>query len=110
MSARISNLGGTALLAAIAALSLHGCRATPAPRITSFKDTGVESEIHAVLDRQVEAWNRRDLEEFMSGYWNSPDLTFFSGGDRDLGLAGNAGPLPAALPKRGPRDGLARFL
>jgi ketosteroid isomerase-like protein len=32
-----------------------------------------------VLDRQVDAWNRRDLEGFMDGYWESPDLTFYSG-------------------------------
>jgi ketosteroid isomerase-like protein len=38
------------------------------------------SEIRGVLDRQVEAWNRRDLEGFMQGYWHSPDLTFYSGG------------------------------
>jgi beta-aspartyl-peptidase (threonine type) len=37
-------------------------------------------EIRRVLARQVEAWNRRDLEGFMQGYWNSPDLTFYSGG------------------------------
>jgi len=37
-------------------------------------------EIRAVLDRQVLAWNRRDLEGFMKGYWRSPDLTFYSGG------------------------------
>ena len=37
-------------------------------------------EIRAVLDRQVGAWNRRDLEGFMRGYWHSPDLTFYSGG------------------------------
>ena len=37
-------------------------------------------EVRAVLDRQVEAWNRRDLEGFMQGYWHSSDLTFFSGG------------------------------
>ncbi len=37
-------------------------------------------EIRAVLDRQVEAWNRSDLEGFMQGYWRSPDLTFYSGG------------------------------
>lgn len=37
-------------------------------------------EIRNVLDRQVQAWNRRDLEGFMQGYWNSPDLTFYSGG------------------------------
>lgn len=35
--------------------------------------------IRQVLDRQVEAWNRRDLEGFMQGYWHSPDLTFYSG-------------------------------
>ena len=37
-------------------------------------------EIRGVLDRQVEAWNRRDLESFMQGYWHSPELTFYSGG------------------------------
>jgi beta-aspartyl-peptidase (threonine type) len=37
-------------------------------------------EIRRVLDRQVDAWNRRDLEGFMQGYWKSPDLTFHSGG------------------------------
>lgn len=37
-------------------------------------------EIRRVLDRQVEAWNRRDLEGFMKGYWHSRDLTFYSGG------------------------------
>src|SRR5438270_10069596 len=37
-------------------------------------------EIRRVLGRQVEAWNRRDLEGFMQGYWHSPELTFYSGG------------------------------
>ena len=37
-------------------------------------------EIRQVLDLQVQAWNRRDLEGFMQGYWNSPELTFYSGG------------------------------
>ncbi len=39
-----------------------------------------ETAIRKVLEDQVAAWNRHDLEGFMSGYWNSPDLTFFSGG------------------------------
>src|SRR5262245_60728343 len=38
------------------------------------------AEIRAVLDAQVAAWNAGNLEEFMDGYWRSPDLTFFSGG------------------------------
>src|ERR1041384_7170637 len=37
-------------------------------------------QIRAVLDEQVVAWNRGDLEAFMKGYWKSGDLTFFSGG------------------------------
>jgi ketosteroid isomerase-like protein len=38
-----------------------------------------EAPVRAVLSRQVEAWNRGDLEAFMAGYWNSPDLVFQSG-------------------------------
>ena len=37
-------------------------------------------KIKAVLGHQVEAWNHHDLEGFMSGYWNSESLTFYSGG------------------------------
>jgi ketosteroid isomerase-like protein len=33
--------------------------------------------VQQVLQQQQAAWNRRDLEAFMSGYWNSPELTFF---------------------------------
>jgi len=29
-------------------------------------------------NQQQADWNRHDLEAFMSGYWNSPSLTFFS--------------------------------
>jgi ketosteroid isomerase-like protein len=43
-------------------------------------EPGAVREIRGVLDRQVQAWNRRDLEGFMQGYWHSPDLTFYSGG------------------------------
>jgi ketosteroid isomerase-like protein len=35
--------------------------------------------IRAVLDAQVTAWNRGDLDGFMAGYWKSDKLTFFSG-------------------------------
>jgi len=43
------------------------------PRANDSK-TAVES----VLRMQQEAWNRHDLEGFMTGYWNSQELTFFS--------------------------------
>jgi beta-aspartyl-peptidase (threonine type) len=35
--------------------------------------------VEHVLRMQQEAWNRHDLEAFMAGYWNSEELTFFSG-------------------------------
>jgi len=35
--------------------------------------------IRKVIEEQQTAWNRKDLEGFMAGYWNSPELTFFSG-------------------------------
>jgi len=33
-----------------------------------------------VLDTQTQAWNRGELEGFMTGYWSSPELIFTSGG------------------------------
>ena len=41
--------------------------------------------IERLLRTQQEAWNRHDLEGFMAGYWNSPELTFFSGGTEQNG-------------------------
>jgi len=37
------------------------------------------ADVRAVLDAQVAAWNRGDLEGYMAGYWKSPELTFYSG-------------------------------
>jgi ketosteroid isomerase-like protein len=44
-----------------------------------------EAAIRAVLDAQVVAWNKGDIEGFMRGYWMSKDLTFFSGGSETHG-------------------------
>lgn len=38
-----------------------------------------KAAVEQVLRTQQEAWNRHDLEGFMAGYWNSSELTFFSG-------------------------------
>ncbi len=37
------------------------------------------SEIKAVMNRQTAAWNAGDIDGFMRGYWNSPQLVFVSG-------------------------------
>jgi beta-aspartyl-peptidase (threonine type) len=34
--------------------------------------------IEQVLQTQAADWNRGDLDAFMTGYWKSPDLSFFS--------------------------------
>jgi ketosteroid isomerase-like protein len=44
-----------------------------------------ESEIRAVLDAQVRAWNAGDLRGFMEGYARSDRTRFQSGGDVSLG-------------------------
>jgi ketosteroid isomerase-like protein len=39
----------------------------------------VTSAVREVVQHQQNTWNRHDLESFMAGYWNSSELTFFSG-------------------------------
>jgi beta-aspartyl-peptidase (threonine type) len=46
---------------------------------------GTKAEVGRVLRTQQEAWNRHDLEGFMAGYWNSAELTFFSGAKQNHG-------------------------
>jgi len=43
------------------------------------QNSRIESDIRAVMNDQVAAWNRGDIDGFMHGYWNSPKLTFVSG-------------------------------
>jgi ketosteroid isomerase-like protein len=49
--------------------------------IASAQDSNPQATtaVQQVLRLQQDAWNRHDLEGFMAGYWNSPELTFFSG-------------------------------
>lgn len=47
-----------------------------------------KSAVEQVLHTQQDAWNRHDLEEFMTGYWKSPELTFFSGAHETNGWQG----------------------
>jgi uncharacterized protein (TIGR02246 family) len=47
----------------------------PAPRSST---ANAETEIRAVLEAQVKAWNRDDINAFMQGYWKS-DMTEFVG-------------------------------
>ena len=44
----------------------------------SKRDATTITPVRALLDAQVEAWNRGDIEGFMQGYARSPDITFIS--------------------------------
>jgi uncharacterized protein (TIGR02246 family) len=59
------------LLGSVAVLLLHRGRVEAAP--------DDEKAIRAVLDAQVVAWNKGDLDGFMTGYWNDDKLFYISG-------------------------------
>ena len=46
---------------------------------TAQSESKVKADIKAVMDTQAVAWNNGDIDGFMRGYWNSPDLVFVSG-------------------------------
>jgi len=54
-----------------------------APQLRASGDPS--SDVKQVLLAQQDDWNRHDLDGFMGGYWNSPDLTFFSGAKENHG-------------------------
>ena len=70
------NLLSTAvLLVVIPSLSVsaqHSSKPTKRPDRTT-------TAIRAVLDAQIEAWNRGDIEGYMAGYWRSHETVFISG-------------------------------
>lgn len=45
----------------------------------SQSDEKIISAVRAVMDAQVGAWNRGDIDGFMDGYWRSENMVFISG-------------------------------
>jgi ketosteroid isomerase-like protein len=65
------------LLLALLPLLAGSCR-------TAASEVG---ELRALIDRQQASWNAGDVERFLRiGYWDSPELTFYSGGDAVRGF------------------------
>src|SRR5689334_19075865 len=44
--------------------------------IVAFTQSSDELTIRKVLDNQVKAWNKGDIQGFMQGYWKSDSLMF----------------------------------
>src|ERR1017187_7679495 len=61
-----------------------------AGQTTGKETTPVDGKaaVEHVLRAQQEAWNHHDLDGFVAAYWNSPELTFFSGAKQTAGWQG----------------------
>jgi ketosteroid isomerase-like protein len=66
-------------------LAVAVCGSAKHQRRKSDNSAAKTKAILAVLDAQVAAWNRHDLEGFMAGYRNSEKLSFYSGGIKTSG-------------------------
>ncbi len=56
------------------------------PVTPAAADSTAEAAVKAILNAQMDAWNRGDLEGYMAaGYWNSPELTFIGGANEIRG-------------------------
>src|SRR5262245_10367895 len=47
---------------------------------TQSSDEKAKNAIKKVMTDQAAEWNNGNLDGFMKGYWNSPEMTFVSGG------------------------------
>lgn len=78
-----SRMLGTLLLIFLLSVAVSG--SAKHQRRTSNNTAAMTKAILAVLDAQVAAWNRHDLEGFMGGYRHSEKLSFYSGGIKTSG-------------------------
>ena len=49
-------------------------------RIDTTQQRSAEAEIRSILDMQTAAWNRGDIDTFMTGYWKSEETEFVGSG------------------------------
>jgi len=78
----------TPILSILILLSLVAILAVAQEPRSASAPGDTNAAVEQVLRTQQDAWNRHDLEAFMAGYWNSPDLTFFSGAKETSGWQG----------------------
>jgi ketosteroid isomerase-like protein len=77
------------LFLALAAVLFPGVTATS--RVTAQNEdsrAADRAKITAVLTAQQTAWNRGDVDAFIVGYWESPELTFSGSGGIARGFDG----------------------
>jgi ketosteroid isomerase-like protein len=67
------------VFALILALTLIGSAAAQQASAASTNSEQETAAIRKVLDDMTLAWNQGNLEKYMTGYWNSPDVEFYAG-------------------------------
>ncbi len=72
------SVGAAGTVALLFALFEFGQAQVPKP--SAGGRTGDTEAIRLVLTAQQEAWNRGDVDAFLTGYWHSPELTFSGSG------------------------------
>jgi ketosteroid isomerase-like protein len=65
-----------ALVLAVTFIATAAAQQTSPASPSSDQETAA---IRKVLDDMTVAWNKGDLEKYMTGYWNSPDVEFYAG-------------------------------
>jgi ketosteroid isomerase-like protein len=74
------------VLTSTAVLLITASAVSQTSTVSGINDEIKESlAVTQVLVAQMKAWNDHDLDAFMTGYWNSPELTFFSGANERHG-------------------------
>ncbi|HXL21752.1 MAG TPA: nuclear transport factor 2 family protein [Candidatus Dormibacteraeota bacterium] len=77
------------LFLALAAVLFPGVTATSRVTAQNEDSRAVDrAKITAVLTAQQTAWNRGDVDAFIVGYWESPELTFSGSGGIARGFDG----------------------
>jgi ketosteroid isomerase-like protein len=64
------------LLSFVTAILTSGLYASTPLSQPSHSNESAQTVIRSLLTDQQTAWNRGNVESFMKGYWNSPELTF----------------------------------
>lgn len=74
------------VLTSTAVLLITASAVSQSSTVSGINDEIKESlAVTQVLVAQMKAWNNNDLDAFMTGYWKSPELTFFSGANERHG-------------------------
>jgi ketosteroid isomerase-like protein len=75
----MSRFTRTLFVLIVAATCMASAGAQQQPASTSPASGAETAAIRKVLDEMTIEWNKGDLEKYMTGYRNSPDITFFGG-------------------------------